>query len=47
MQQNNVMQVDGSTKITIHMTKMSEDERNALLRAEEALTREETAAGPK
>ena len=34
------------TKITIDMTKMSEDDRKALLRAEEALTRAETAAGP-
>ena len=48
VQQNNVMQVNAKTetKITIDMTKMSEDDRKALLRAEEALTRAETAAGP-
>jgi hypothetical protein len=46
--QNNVTQVNSKTetKIMIDLSKMSEDDRKALLRAEEALTRAETAAGP-
>ena len=34
------------TRVTIDLSKMSEDDREALLRAEEALTRAETTAGP-
>jgi len=48
VQQNNVTQVNTKTetKLMIDMTKMSEDDRKALLRAEEALARAETATGP-
>jgi hypothetical protein len=35
------------TKVMIDLSKMSQDDREALFRAEEALTRAETAAGPK
>jgi hypothetical protein len=47
VQQNNVMQVNAKTetKIMIDLSKMSEDDRKALLRAEEALSRAETATG--
>ncbi len=46
--QNNFNQITAKseTKIMIDLSKMSADDRNALLRAEEALTRAETAAGP-
>ncbi len=40
------VKVEG-TEVMVDLSKFSDDERNALLRAEEALTREETAAGPK
>jgi hypothetical protein len=48
IQLNTAVQVNtkNETKIMIDLTKMSEDDRKALLRAEEALTRAETAAGP-
>ena len=45
---NNLTQVNAKaeTEVMVDLSKMSDDDRNALLRAEEALTRAETAAGP-
>jgi hypothetical protein len=45
---NNLTQVNANaeTKVMIELSKMSKDDREAILRAEEALTRAETAAGP-
>lgn len=45
----NLTQIEATkneTRIMVDFSKMSEDDRKALLRAEEALTRAETAAGP-
>ena len=46
MQQVTQVNAKAETKVMIEFSKMSEDDRNVLLRAEEALTRAETAAGP-